>query len=79
MIVGIDTCGATGTVALAQWREGVASLMTQTELAGKTYSAQLIPKINELLDGQRVRLKDIEAIVVDDEDRIHTSKNIRLT
>jgi tRNA threonylcarbamoyladenosine biosynthesis protein TsaB len=63
MIVGIDTCGATGTVALAQWREGVASLMAQTELAGKTYSAQLIPKINELLDGQRVSLKDIEAIV----------------
>jgi tRNA threonylcarbamoyladenosine biosynthesis protein TsaB len=63
MLVGIDTCGATGTVALAQWKDGVASLVAQMELAGKTYSAQLIPKINELLDGQGMSLKDIEAIV----------------
>jgi tRNA threonylcarbamoyladenosine biosynthesis protein TsaB len=63
MLLGIDTCGATGTVALAQWREGIASVVAQTELAGKTYSAQLIPKINELLDGQGMSIKDIETIV----------------
>jgi tRNA threonylcarbamoyladenosine biosynthesis protein TsaB len=64
MIVGIDTCGATGTVALAQWQKGVASLVAQTELAGKSYSAELIQKMRELLEEQGVGFGQIEAIVV---------------
>jgi tRNA threonylcarbamoyladenosine biosynthesis protein TsaB len=64
MLLGIDTCGAAGTIALARWGEARVSLVAQTELAGKTYSAQLAPKIRELLEAEGVGPGDLEAIVV---------------
>ena len=36
----------------------------QKELAGKTYSAELVPKIQELLEEQGVGLQELEAVVV---------------
>jgi tRNA threonylcarbamoyladenosine biosynthesis protein TsaB len=64
MLLGIDTCGGSGTVALAHLRHGVISLVGQKELAGKTYSAELVPKIHELLEEQGVGLQDLETVVV---------------
>ncbi len=66
MLLGLDTCGVTGTVALAR-REGEGeglALVAQTELAGKTYSAQLIPRMRELLEEHGASFGEIEAIVV---------------
>jgi tRNA threonylcarbamoyladenosine biosynthesis protein TsaB len=64
MLLGIDTCGAVGTVALAHWEDGAVSPVAQAELAGKTYSAQLVPKIQELLEERGLSPRDIEAVVV---------------
>jgi tRNA threonylcarbamoyladenosine biosynthesis protein TsaB len=64
MLLGIDTCGSTGTVALAQRSGSELILLGETELAGKTYSALLVPRIRELLDVHRVALQELEAIVV---------------
>jgi len=64
MLIGIDTCGAVGTVALARWKEGAVSLVAQAELAGKTYSAELVPKIQELLEAEGLGPRDLEAVVV---------------
>lgn len=64
MLLGIDTCGAMGTVALAREDSDALTLIAQTELAGKTYSAQLIPKMRELIDENGASLGEIEAIVV---------------
>lgn len=64
MLLGIDTCGGLGTVALARWNDGTIGLMGQKELAGKTYSAELVPKMQELLAEQEVGLQDLEAVVV---------------
>lgn len=62
--LGIDTCGASGSVALARWDQGELSLLGQAELTGKTYSAQLIPAIHTLLADHHAALDGIVAIVV---------------
>jgi len=64
MVLGIDTCGAAGTIALARWSDGAVSLIALTELAGKTYAAQFVPKIHELLKAQNSGPQDLKAIVV---------------
>jgi tRNA threonylcarbamoyladenosine biosynthesis protein TsaB len=64
MLLGIDTCGASGTVALGHWESGAIDLVAQKEIAGKTYSAQLVPTIQQILEEQKVRLEDLEAVVV---------------
>jgi tRNA threonylcarbamoyladenosine biosynthesis protein TsaB len=64
MLLGIDTCGASGTVALGRWETEAIDLAAQKEIAGKTYSAQLVPTIQQLLEEQKVRLEDLEAVVV---------------
>jgi tRNA threonylcarbamoyladenosine biosynthesis protein TsaB len=64
MLLGIDTCGGAGSIALARWSGDRIELVAGAELAGKTYSAQLIPKIQELLDAQQCGIQDLEAIVV---------------
>jgi tRNA threonylcarbamoyladenosine biosynthesis protein TsaB len=64
MLLGIDTCGATGTVALARFDDGSVSLIAQKELAGKTYSVQLVPKVRELLEEQGLDPHGLKAVVV---------------
>jgi tRNA threonylcarbamoyladenosine biosynthesis protein TsaB len=64
MLLGIDTCGASGTIALVRWSDGAVSHLVQAELAGKTFAAQLVPKIQDLLASQGSNLEDLKAIVV---------------
>src|SRR5271154_3433596 len=64
MLLGIDTCGGTGTIALARWSDGAITLLAQTELPGKTYSAELVPAIHETLAAQGSSASELEAVVV---------------
>jgi tRNA threonylcarbamoyladenosine biosynthesis protein TsaB len=64
MLLGIDTCGGAGSIALARWTSGQIDLVAEAELTGKTYSAQLIPRIQELLEAQQCGAQDLEAVVV---------------
>ena len=64
MLLGIDTCGGLGTVALARSEGEAINLVGQKEIAGKTYSAQLVPTIQQLLEEQSVRIKDLKAVIV---------------
>lgn len=68
LVLGIDTCGPSGSVALAQLvGEQVSpriSLLAETELAGRTYSATLITAISELMAAAGARLADLHSIVV---------------
>lgn len=64
MLLSIDTCGATGTVALARLENEHLALLAQTEIPGKTYSARLVPTIREILAAHSVTLPEIAAIVV---------------
>jgi tRNA threonylcarbamoyladenosine biosynthesis protein TsaB len=65
MLLAIDTCGALGTVALARLEECAdPEILGQTEIPGKTYSAQLVPVIRDLLAHHNVAIRDLDAIVV---------------
>lgn len=64
-VLSIDTCGPVGSVAMARLDEHARIEITgQSELPGKTYSAQLVPAIRDLLAHHSIALKDIAAIVV---------------
>lgn len=64
MLLAIDTCGDPGTVALARLTMDGVELGVQTELAGKTYSALLVPAIWQLLERMQVTLAEVRALVV---------------
>jgi tRNA threonylcarbamoyladenosine biosynthesis protein TsaB len=64
MLLAIDTCGITGSIALGRWQEGSIVVVAQAELPGKSFSAQLAPRIRELLSAQDAVAGDLEAIVV---------------
>ncbi len=64
LVLSIDTCGSTGTVALAQRESDAIRVLEQTEIPGKTYSARLVPTIREILTAHQVTLSRLDAIVV---------------
>jgi tRNA threonylcarbamoyladenosine biosynthesis protein TsaB len=64
LVLSIDTCSGLGTIALARLRVDEPEILGQTELPGKTYSAQLIPAIRDLLNHHNARLAEIATIVV---------------
>ncbi|HKO13581.1 MAG TPA: tRNA (adenosine(37)-N6)-threonylcarbamoyltransferase complex dimerization subunit type 1 TsaB [Acidobacteriaceae bacterium] len=64
MLLSIDTCGPSGSIALARLHGDTLDALAETGLAGKTYSARLVPAIAELLAAQRTSVADLAAIVV---------------
>jgi tRNA threonylcarbamoyladenosine biosynthesis protein TsaB len=64
LVLGVDTCGPTGSVALARVEAGLVRILGQTELAGRSYSATLVAAVGELLAEGNVKLGDLGAIVV---------------
>jgi tRNA threonylcarbamoyladenosine biosynthesis protein TsaB len=66
MLLSLNTCGTTASVALGIADRGAEEIriVATAELAVRTYSARLIPEIAAMLAGQRATLRDIEAIVV---------------
>src|SRR5271170_4851249 len=66
-VLGIDTCGPSGSVALGRLVEAdsAASLdiLGQVELEGRSYSATLIAAVGELLRRAGLALRDVDAIV----------------
>jgi tRNA threonylcarbamoyladenosine biosynthesis protein TsaB len=64
MLLAIDTCGSVGTIALARREGEQITVLGTVELAAKTSSAMLVPRLRELLDAHDVRLQQVEAIIV---------------
>lgn len=64
LLLGIDTCGPTGSVALGRWSGQALEVLGQIELEGRNYSSTLVAAIGELLVGAGVQLGQINAIVV---------------
>ncbi len=64
LLLGIDTCGSSGSVALAQLEGDELLVVAQSELPGKTWSAQLVPTIRHLLAAHNLALAAIATIVV---------------
>ncbi len=63
LVLGIDTCGPVGSVALARLRADGVELLGQTELEGRSYSAMLVTAVAELLARAQVRLGLLHAMV----------------
>ncbi len=63
-ILAIDTCGPTGSVALARLAGRDVEVLGQTELAGRTYSATLVAAVSELLQSAGIELRELGGIIV---------------
>jgi tRNA threonylcarbamoyladenosine biosynthesis protein TsaB len=63
-VLGIDTCGPAGSVALARLAPDAAQSLGESPLEGRTYSATLIAAIEALLEVHSVRLREIGCLVV---------------
>lgn len=64
LLLGIDTCGPSGSVALGRSGGGAVEILGQRELAGRSYSATLVSAVGELLSDAHTTLGQLDAIVV---------------
>jgi len=63
LLLGIDTCGPSGSVALVRLAGRDLEILGQIELEGKSYSATLVAGVGDVLKGAGVGLKDVGGIV----------------
>ena len=64
LLLAIDTCGPSGSVALGRIPGRDLQILGQTELAGRTYSATLVAAVADLLSSAGVHLGLLNSIVV---------------
>jgi tRNA threonylcarbamoyladenosine biosynthesis protein TsaB len=64
MLLSLNTCGSTASVALGVVAADEIQVVASATLAVRTYSARLIPEIAAMLQSRGATLRDIEAIVV---------------
>jgi tRNA threonylcarbamoyladenosine biosynthesis protein TsaB len=64
ILLAIDTCGPTGSVALGRLSGQVVDILGQIELEGRNYSATLVAAVAELLAQSHVNMGEVGAIVV---------------
>jgi tRNA threonylcarbamoyladenosine biosynthesis protein TsaB len=63
LVLAVDTCGPSGSVALGRLTGSKLEHLGQIELAGRSYSATLVAAVGELLSRTGFQLKDVGAIV----------------
>jgi tRNA threonylcarbamoyladenosine biosynthesis protein TsaB len=63
LLLGIDTCGPSGSVALGRLAGRDLEMLGQTELEGRSYSATLVAAVGDLLKSAGVGLGDLGGIV----------------
>jgi tRNA threonylcarbamoyladenosine biosynthesis protein TsaB len=64
LLLAIDTCGPSGSVALGRISGRDLEILGQTELAGRTYSATLVSAIADLLSSAGLQLGQLDAIII---------------
>jgi tRNA threonylcarbamoyladenosine biosynthesis protein TsaB len=63
LLMGVDTCGPSGSIALARLSEGKLESLGQTELLGRSYSATLVAAVGDLLNRTGTNLAQLRAMV----------------
>ena len=63
LLLGIDTCGPKGSVALGRFSGPLVEILGETELEGRSYSATLVAAVEDLLARAGVRVSELGAIV----------------
>ncbi len=66
ILLSLDTCGMTGTLALARVVDGAPELLAEAELAGRTTAAMLTPTLDTMLREAGLALSSLTGIVVVD-------------
>ncbi|HVP64219.1 MAG TPA: tRNA (adenosine(37)-N6)-threonylcarbamoyltransferase complex dimerization subunit type 1 TsaB [candidate division Zixibacteria bacterium] len=64
IILGIDTCGREGSLALVRSDDNSSEMLEQVSLAGRTYSAQVIPQLAAALERQKLAKDAIDLYAV---------------
>jgi len=64
LLLAIDTCGPSGSVALARLAGRDLEILGQTELVGRTYSATLVAAVTGLLKSAGTHLRGLGGIIV---------------
>jgi tRNA threonylcarbamoyladenosine biosynthesis protein TsaB len=62
-VLGIDTCGPSGSVALGRLAAAGVEILGQTELAGRSYSATLVAAVGELLARAGTSVGQLDSMV----------------
>jgi len=63
LVLGVDTCGPSGSAALGWLNGGQFKLLEQIELEGRSYSTRLVAAIGELLTHAGAKVGELGAIV----------------
>ena len=63
LLLGIDTCGPSGSVALGRLAAGKVEILGQIELEGRSYSATLVAAVGEVLVQAGTKLNLLHAMV----------------
>ncbi len=64
LLLGVDTSGPEGSLALARGDQELLTILEVVPLAGGTYSAQLIPQLTSLLARHNVLKSDLDGFAV---------------
>jgi tRNA threonylcarbamoyladenosine biosynthesis protein TsaB len=64
LILGIDTSGKDGSIALVEFEHGNARTLEVVALEGGTFSAQLVPQISDALNRHRLSRRDIDGFAI---------------
>ena len=64
LILGVDTSGKDGSIALVKFEDGTASTVEIVPLEGGTFSAQLVPQISDTLNRHGFSKRDIDGFAV---------------
>jgi len=64
LILGVDTSGTNGSIALVKFEQGIARTLEVVPLEGGTFSAQLVPQISDGLNRHSLSKCDIDGFAV---------------
>jgi len=64
LILGVDTSGKNGSIALVQFEQANSRTLEIVPLAGGTFSGQLVPQVSDLLERHHLTKHDIDAFAV---------------
>lgn len=64
LLLAIDTCGPSGSVALGRFAEQHLEILGEIELKGRTYSATLVSAVGELLRAAGIEVPELGGVVV---------------
>ena len=63
LLLGIDTCGPSGSVALGRLSGQSVEILGQIDLEGRSYSSTLVAAVGDLLERSGITLREVNAIV----------------